>query len=73
MSKKRIARGFAQEFLRSVKRYRPGQKLKKCGKSCSLHSKNFFWLGCGFFVSDIISGGLLGYLGPLHLALASYR
>ena len=25
--------------------------------------------GYGFVVSDIISGGLLGYLGPLHLAL----
>jgi len=22
-----------------------------------------------FFVSDVISGGLLGHLGPLHLAL----
>jgi len=26
---------------------------------------------CGFFVSDIISGGLSGHLGPLHLALGS--
>jgi len=25
--------------------------------------------GCGFFVSDVISGGLSGHLGPLHLAL----
>jgi len=25
--------------------------------------------GCGFFVSDIISGGLLGHLSPLRLAL----
>ena len=31
--------------------------------------KNFFLVGgCGFFVSDIISGGLLGHLGPLYLA-----
>jgi len=27
--------------------------------------------GCGFFVSDAISRGLLGHLGPLHLALGS--
>jgi len=25
--------------------------------------------GCRFFVSDVISEGLLGHLGPLHLAL----
>jgi len=43
--KHRLACGFAREFLRSGKRYRPGQKLKRCGKSCSLHSKKFFWLG----------------------------
>ena len=28
-----------------------------------------FWLGCGFFVSDVISGGLFGHPGQLHLAL----
>jgi len=27
-------------------------------------------LGFRFFVSDIISGVVLGYVGPLHLALA---
>jgi len=26
-------------------------------------------LGFGFFVSDVISGVLLGYFGPLHLSL----
>ena len=26
---------------------------------------------CGFFVSDVISGGLLGHLGQLHLALGT--
>jgi len=32
--------------------------------------KNIFWFGgCEFFMSDVISGGLLVYLGPLHLAL----
>jgi len=29
--------------------------------------------GCGFFVSDVISGRLLGHLGPLHLALGPNR
>jgi len=27
----------------------------------------------GFFVSDVISGGLLGHLGPLCLALGTNR
>jgi len=31
--------------------------------------KHFFGLGCGFFVSDVVGGGLLGHLGQLHLAL----
>ena len=44
-----IARGFAREFLRSGKRYRPSQKLKRLSKSCSLHSKNFFVWGVRIF------------------------
>jgi len=56
----------------SGKRYRPSQKLKRC-KSCSLHSKKNFFEGCEFVVSDVISGGLLGHLGPLHLALGPNR
>jgi len=35
--------------------------------------KNCFAWGCRFFVSDIISGGLLGHLGPLCLAVAANR
>jgi len=66
------ARGFAREFLRSGMLDRPGKCLKRRGKSSSLHSKKFFLLGgCRFFVSDIISGGLLGHLGPLCLALGT--
>jgi len=34
--------------------------------------KKNFLLG-GFFVSDVISGGLLGHLGPLCLALGTNR
>jgi len=31
--------------------------------------KNFLVRGYGFLVSDVISGELLGHLGPLRLAL----
>jgi len=66
------ARGFAQEFLQSGMLYRPGKSLKRCGKSSSLHSKKKLLLGgCGFFVSDVISRGLLGHLGPFCLALGA--
>jgi len=68
--KKRLnARGFAREYLRSCTGYGPGQSIKRRSKSSSLHSKTSFsaW-GMRFFVSNIISGGLLGHLGPLCLA-----
>jgi len=73
--KKRLnARGFAREFLWSGMLYRPGKSPKRHGKSSSLHSKKYFLLGgCGFFVSDVISGGLLGHLGPLCLVLGANR
>ena len=59
------ARGFAWEFLWSGMLYKPGKSLKRRGKSSSLHSKkNFLLGGFVFFVSDVISGGLLGHLGP---------
>jgi len=35
--------------------------------------KKFLVGSCRFFVSDIISGGLLGYLGQFHLALGLNR
>jgi len=35
--------------------------------------KIVFGLGFGFFVSDVISGVLLGLFGPLHLALGPNR
>jgi len=44
-----IACGFAMEFLRSGQRYRPSKRLKRFGKSSSLHSKkNFLVGGCRF-------------------------
>jgi len=61
-------------FLWSGMLNRPGKSLKRCGKSSSLHSKKNFLLGdAGFFVSDVISGGLLDHLGPLCLALGANR
>ena len=44
------AHGFAWEFIRSGMLYRPGKSLKRCGKSSSIHSKNFFCLGCAVFL-----------------------
>jgi len=75
LKKKRLnARGFARELLRSCMGYGPGRSIKRHSKSSSLHSKIIFLLGeCGFFASDVISGGLLGQLGPLCLALGANR
>jgi len=36
-NKHQNAHGFAREYLRSCKHYRPGQSLNRCGKSCSLN------------------------------------
>jgi len=71
--KKLNTRGFAQEYLRSCTGYAPGWSIKRRGKASSLHSKKIFCLGVWFFVSDIISGGLLGQLGPLYLVLGTNR
>jgi len=46
--------------------------FKPSKDSASLHicnEKTFFVLGFGFFVSDVISGFVLGLFGPLHLPL----
>jgi len=73
--KKRVnARGFAQEYLPFCTGNGPGRNVKRRGKSSGLHFKKIFLLGrCGFFVSDVISGGLLGHLGLLRLALGTNR
>ena len=60
--KHRNARGFARELLISVKRR---------GKPSAVHSKNFLVGGRRFFVSDVISGGLLSHLGPHYLTLGA--
>jgi len=69
----RIARGFAQEFFWSGKQYRPGQRLKYAANLLVCTRKNFLLGGCRFCLSDVKSGGLLGHLGPLYLALGTNR
>jgi len=45
-------------------------KGSKDSASLVVCNETIFLVGvCGFFMSDIISGGLLSHLGPLHLAL----
>jgi len=49
-------------------------KVSKDAASLLVCTQKIFLLGgCGFFVSDIISGGLLGHLGPLCLPLRPNR
>ena len=71
--KKRLnAHGFALEFLRSGMLERPGKSLKRRSNLLVCTRKNNFLHGGGF-VSDIISGGLLGHLDSLFLALGANR
>jgi len=54
----------------------PRELFKGSKDSASLvvcNDKKFSVLGFGFFVSDVIRGGLLGHFGPLHLALGPNR
>jgi len=44
----RIAHGFAREFLRSGKRYRPGKVSKDAASLLVCTQKNFLLEGCGF-------------------------
>jgi len=45
-------------------------KSSKDSTSLAVCTRKKFLVGsCGFFVSDVISGGILGHLGLLHLAL----
>ena len=47
-------------------------EVSKDAASLVVCTRTIFLLGvCGFFVSDVISGGLFGHLGPLHLALGA--
>ena len=50
-----------------------GRELFKGSKDLAslvvCNEQQFFGWGCSFFVSDIVSKGLLGHLDPLYLAL----
>ena len=49
-------------------------KVSKDAASLLVCTQKYFLLGgYGFFVSDVISGGLLGHLGPLCLTLGANR
>ena len=50
------------------------EALKDAASLLVCTRKKIFLLGgCGFFVSDVICGGLLGHLGPVCLALGANR
>jgi len=51
----------------------PVKSLKDTASLVACTRKKFFGWGLWIFVSDVISGGLLGHIGPLHLALGSNR
>jgi len=61
------------EYLRSCSLEQLGKSLKTRIQSSRLHSKKKFLGGCRLAVSDVKSGGLLGHLGPLCLALGANR
>jgi len=71
-NKRLNARCFAREYFRSCSGYGHSRRVKRCGKSSSLQSKKNSW-EVRFFASDVISGGILGDLGPLCLALGANR
>jgi len=69
--KKRLnARGFAWEFIWSGMLYSLVKVSKDVTSLLVSTQKIFFAWVCGFFVSDVISGGLLG---QLCLALGANR
>jgi len=58
-------------FSSPVSATNPVKVSKYAANLVACTRKNFVVKGYGFFVSDIISGELVGHLGPLHLALSS--
>jgi len=49
----------------------PVKVLKNTASLLVCTRKIFLLGGCGFFVSDVVSKGFLGHLGPLCLALGA--
>jgi len=60
-------------FSGPVSATNPVKSSKDTASLVACTRKKFFGWVCGFFASGVISGGLLGHLGPLHLALGSNR
>jgi len=56
-----------------MKKFRIGSGLQnfhiRAPLACT--RKKIFGWKCGFFVSDVLSGGILGHFAPLHLALGT--
>jgi len=57
--------------LKAVESCSNAQKMQQVFKTAL--EKNFFGWGGRFFVSNVISGGLLGHLGPLCLVIGANR
>jgi len=64
---------FRTNFSGPVSATNPVKSSKGAVSLADYTQKTFFAWGYAFFVSDVISGGLLGHLGQLHLALGSNR
>jgi len=60
-------------FSSPVRATDPIKSLKDAASLVACTEKKNFGSGVQIFVSDIISAGLLGHLGPLCLALGANR
>jgi len=58
-----------RKFFGPVSATDPFKSLKDSASLVACTRTKIFWLGMQIFLSNFISGGLLGHLGPLHLAL----
>jgi len=63
----------SENLSRHVSATDPVKGSKDSASLAPCTRKKIFWLGMQVFVSDIITGGLLGHLGQLHLALGPNR
>jgi len=57
-------------FFELVELFKPSKTQQILARAMK---KKFFGFGFRFFVSDVISGVVLGLFGPLHLTLGSNR
>jgi len=86
MSFNTLASGWFWQFLQKKQQFRLPYQRPSSSAHCARElfngsngsaslvdctQKTFLPEGCVFFVSDVISGGLFGHLGPLCLALGA--